>query len=134
MADGEHRAAKTDGTGAGRAYRGGAKCFSDAALGRLRDRGNRGGLEIQFERHEEHRLSSRAEIAARAAALCGNKGAGTRHGNGIMNHLTAEELIAYREGVAVKRAGISKHLAACEEGRGELERIEAGPPPLETLP
>ncbi len=51
-----------------------------------------------------------------------------------MNHLTEEELIAYREGVAVKRAVISEHLAACEECRGELERIEAVLAALDTLP
>jgi len=51
-----------------------------------------------------------------------------------MNHLTEEELIAYREGVAEKRAVISEHLAACEECRGELERIEAVLAALDTLP
>jgi len=42
-----------------------------------------------------------------------------------MKHMTEEELIAYREGVAEQRAVISEHLAACEECRVELERIEA---------
>jgi hypothetical protein len=51
-----------------------------------------------------------------------------------MKHMTEEELIAYREGVAPERAGISEHLAACEECRAELERIEAVLAALDTLP
>jgi anti-sigma factor ChrR (cupin superfamily) len=42
-----------------------------------------------------------------------------------MKHLTEEELIAYREGMAEQRAHISDHLAACQECREGLERIEA---------
>ncbi len=51
-----------------------------------------------------------------------------------MKHMTEEELIAYREGVADQGALISKHLAACEECRTELERIEAVLAALDTLP
>ena len=51
-----------------------------------------------------------------------------------MKHMTEEELIAYREGVATERAGIAGHLAACEECRAELERIEAVLAALDTLP
>ena len=51
-----------------------------------------------------------------------------------MNHMTEEELIAYREGVAAQRAVIAEHLAACEECRAELERIEAVLAALDTLP
>jgi len=51
-----------------------------------------------------------------------------------MKHIKEEELIAYREGVAEQRAAISEHLAACEECRGELERIEAVLAALDTLP
>ena len=51
-----------------------------------------------------------------------------------MKHMTEEELIAYREGVAEQRAVISEHLAACEECRAELERIEAVLAALDTLP
>jgi anti-sigma factor ChrR (cupin superfamily) len=51
-----------------------------------------------------------------------------------MKHMTEEELIAYREGVAEQRAVISEHLAACEECRGELDRIEAVLAALDTLP
>jgi anti-sigma factor RsiW len=51
-----------------------------------------------------------------------------------MKHVTEEELIAYREGIAGQRAVISEHLAACEECRGELERIEAVLAALDTLP
>jgi anti-sigma factor RsiW len=51
-----------------------------------------------------------------------------------MKHMTEEELIAYREGVAEQRAVISEHLAACEECRGELQRIEAVLAALDTLP
>ena len=51
-----------------------------------------------------------------------------------MKHRTEEELIAYREGVAEQRAVISEHLAACEECRAELERIEAVLVALDTLP
>jgi len=50
-----------------------------------------------------------------------------------MKHMTEEELIAYREGVAEQRAVISEHLAACEECRGEFERIEAVLAALDTL-
>jgi anti-sigma factor RsiW len=51
-----------------------------------------------------------------------------------MKHMTEEELIAYREGVAEDRAVISGHLAACEECRGELARIEAVLAALDALP
>jgi len=51
-----------------------------------------------------------------------------------MKHMTEEELIAYREGVAAERAGIAEHLAACEECRAELEKIEAVLAALDTLP
>ncbi len=50
-----------------------------------------------------------------------------------MKHMTEEELIAYREGVAEQRAVISGHLEACEECRGELGRIEAVLAALDTL-
>jgi hypothetical protein len=51
-----------------------------------------------------------------------------------MKHMTEEELIAYREGVAEQRAVISEHLVACKECRVELERIEAVLAALDTLP
>ena len=51
-----------------------------------------------------------------------------------MKHMTEQELIAYREGVAEQRAAISEHLAACEECRAELERIDAVLAALDTLP
>jgi hypothetical protein len=51
-----------------------------------------------------------------------------------MKHMTEEELIAYREGVAEQRVVISGHLAVCEGCRGELERIEAVLAALDTLP
>jgi len=51
-----------------------------------------------------------------------------------MKHMTEEELIAYREGIAEQRLPISEHLAACKECRAELERIEAVLAALDTLP
>jgi hypothetical protein len=51
-----------------------------------------------------------------------------------MKHMTEAELIAYREGVGEQPAEISDHLAACEECRVELERIEAVLAALDTLP
>jgi hypothetical protein len=51
-----------------------------------------------------------------------------------MKHMTEEELIAYREGVASERTTIVEHLAACEECRAELERIEAVLAALDTVP
>jgi hypothetical protein len=51
-----------------------------------------------------------------------------------MKHMTEEELIAYREGVAAERAGIREHLGACEECRAEFEKIEAVLAALDTLP
>jgi len=50
-----------------------------------------------------------------------------------MKHMTEEELIAYREGVAEQRTVISDHLTLCEECRHELERIEAVLAALNTL-
>jgi hypothetical protein len=50
-----------------------------------------------------------------------------------MKHLTEEELIAYYEGVAEQRTAISAHLAACDDCRGELERIEAVLAALDSL-
>ena len=51
-----------------------------------------------------------------------------------MKHMTEEDLIAYREGVADERPEIAGHLAVCEECRAELERIEAVLAALDTLP
>ena len=51
-----------------------------------------------------------------------------------MKHMSEEELIAYREGVVEQRAAISEHLAACQECRLELERIEAILAALDSLP
>jgi hypothetical protein len=51
-----------------------------------------------------------------------------------MKHVTEEELIAYREGMIEERALISDHLAACEECRGELDRIETVLAAMDTLP
>src|SRR6266481_214057 len=51
-----------------------------------------------------------------------------------MRHVTEEELIAYREGLTSQRSVVSEHLAACEECREELERIEAVLAALDTLP
>lgn len=51
-----------------------------------------------------------------------------------MKHMTEEELIAYREGVASQRTATVQHLAACKECRTELERIEAILAALDTLP
>jgi hypothetical protein len=51
-----------------------------------------------------------------------------------MNHMTEEELIAYREGVTEERAAISEHLATCEQCRAEFDRIEAVLAALDTLP
>src|SRR4029077_8902145 len=132
-ADTEHRIAKADGTGIGRTFRSRANCVRHAPLGRLRHRGNCSGFEIQFERDEEHRLSRRTKIAADVAAVRRNEISSPRHGNGTMKHMTEEELIAYREGVAEQRVTISEHLAACEQCRGELERIEAVLAALDTL-
>ena len=50
-----------------------------------------------------------------------------------MKHMTEEELIGYKEGVAAQRAVIAQHLADCEECRAELERIEAVLAALDTL-
>ncbi len=50
-----------------------------------------------------------------------------------MKHMMEEELIAYREGVAEQQASMSEHLAACQECRSELERIEAVLAALDTL-
>lgn len=52
----------------------------------------------------------------------------------MMRHMTEEELIAYREGVASPRAEFSQHLAGCDECRAELEKIEAVLAALDTLP
>ena len=43
-------------------------------------------------------------------------------------------MIAYREGVAEQRAVVAEHLAACEQCRAELQRIEAVLAALDTLP
>jgi hypothetical protein len=51
-----------------------------------------------------------------------------------MKHMTEEQLIAFREGIAGQSNAISDHLAACEECRMELERIEAVLAALDTLP
>ena len=50
-----------------------------------------------------------------------------------MKHMTEEELIAYREGVAETPAAIAEHLSACRECRAELERVEAVLAALDTM-
>jgi anti-sigma factor RsiW len=50
-----------------------------------------------------------------------------------MKHLTEEELIAYREGLAEQRA-VSEHLVACAECRAELQHIESVLTMLDKLP
>jgi hypothetical protein len=51
-----------------------------------------------------------------------------------MKHMTEEELIAYREGIAEKHAAISEHLATCKQCRAEFERLDAVLAALDTLP
>ncbi len=51
-----------------------------------------------------------------------------------MKHMTEEELIAYRERLIEQQAAISEHLAACEECRAELQRLETVLAALDTLP
>lgn len=51
-----------------------------------------------------------------------------------MNHMTEEELIAYREGEPAQRASFAEHLKVCEECRREMERIDAVLAALDTLP
>jgi len=51
-----------------------------------------------------------------------------------MNHLTEEELIAYREGEPTQREVIAEHLTACTACRAELERIEAVLAALDNFP
>ena len=50
-----------------------------------------------------------------------------------MKHMTEEALIAYREGVSTERAEVAEHLAACDECRAELERIDVVLAALDTL-
>jgi hypothetical protein len=50
-----------------------------------------------------------------------------------MKHMTEEELIAYREGVAETPAAIAEHLSSCTECRAELERVEAVLAALDTM-
>src|SRR5207247_432856 len=51
-----------------------------------------------------------------------------------MRHMRGDELSAYREGVAERRAVIADHLSDCEKCRAEMERIEAVLAALDTLP
>ncbi|MGB2642023.1 MAG: hypothetical protein WA530_01505 [Candidatus Acidiferrum sp.] len=51
-----------------------------------------------------------------------------------MNHLTEEELIAYREGEPTQREAIAEHLTNCAACRVEFEHIEAVLAALDNLP
>jgi hypothetical protein len=51
-----------------------------------------------------------------------------------MNHMTEEELIAYREDESEQRASFAEHLKLCEECRREMERLEVLLAALDTLP
>ena len=51
-----------------------------------------------------------------------------------MNHLSEEELIAYRDGEEKGRAAMAAHLGECSECREELARIEAVFAALDALP
>jgi hypothetical protein len=59
---------------------------------------------------------------------------GRRHAQWELNYETQDGRRVDREGVAEQRAVISEHLAACEECRADLERIEAVLAALDTLP
>src|SRR5260370_3201297 len=52
----------------------------------------------------------------------------------MMKKMTKEGLLAFSDGVAEERTVMSEHLGACEECRGEFERIEAVLAALDTLP
>lgn len=51
-----------------------------------------------------------------------------------MNHLTEQELIAYRDGDPKDRAATASHLRECAECRAELQQIEAVYAALEAIP
>ena len=51
-----------------------------------------------------------------------------------MNHMTEEELIAYRDGESHSREGFSTHLNECADCRREMDRIEAVFAALDILP
>ena len=51
-----------------------------------------------------------------------------------MNHLTEQELIAYRDGDPKDRAGTTSHLRECAECRAELQQIEAVYAALDAIP
>ena len=51
-----------------------------------------------------------------------------------MKHPKEEELIAYHDGEAAGREGISAHVADCPECRAELDRIDALLAAIENIP
>jgi hypothetical protein len=51
-----------------------------------------------------------------------------------MNHMTEEELIAYRDGESRSREGFSMHLNECADCRREMDRIDAVFAALDILP
>lgn len=51
-----------------------------------------------------------------------------------MNHMTEEELIAYRDGESRAREGLAAHLNECAECRREMDRIEAVFAALDAMP
>jgi len=72
---------------------------------------------------KKHRVSRGAEIASRAGtAICGTD-ASEGDGNGIMKHLSEEQLIAYQDGEPARHDEFAAHLEACGDCRTELERI-----------
>jgi hypothetical protein len=52
----------------------------------------------------------------------------------MMKHLTEEELIGYREGIAPEKAAAAEHLSGCHECRAEMEQLDAVLAALDTLP
>jgi len=73
--------------------------FRDAALGRLRDRGNRKVLKSSSNATKTP-CFERCKNCGMRSSLSSKQERRHAHRNGIMKHMTEEELIAYREGVA----------------------------------
>src|SRR5258708_28373503 len=97
-------------------------------------RRSRGGAEVEGERGEKYRVSLGAKTSQGFGAVCGATRASASDGNRTMKHPKEEELIAYHDGEAAGREGITAHLGDCPECQAELARIDALLAALNTIP